>query len=47
MDSLTQARERLARAVALDPGLDAAREALKAVEAGLSRRNEPPMPKPQ
>jgi tetratricopeptide (TPR) repeat protein len=37
MDSLAQAREQLARAVALDPGHDAARDALKAVESRLSR----------
>jgi tetratricopeptide (TPR) repeat protein len=37
MDSLVPAREQLARAVALDPGQDAAREALKAVESRLPR----------
>ena len=37
MDNLAQAREQLARAVALDPGQDAARDALKAVESRLSR----------
>jgi len=37
MDSLVPAREQLARAVALDPGQDAARDALKAVESRLHR----------
>jgi Flp pilus assembly protein TadD len=37
MDSLAPAREQLTRAVALDPGQDAARDALKAVESRLSR----------
>jgi len=37
MDSLAPAREQLARAVALDPGQDAARDALKAVESRLQR----------
>jgi tetratricopeptide (TPR) repeat protein len=37
MDSLAPAREQLARAVALDPGQDAARDALKAVESRLPR----------
>ncbi|HTW90432.1 MAG TPA: tetratricopeptide repeat protein [bacterium] len=35
MDSLAQAREQLSRAVAIDPGQDAARDALKAVESRL------------
>jgi tetratricopeptide (TPR) repeat protein len=37
MDSLVPAREQLARAVALDPGQEAARGALKAVESRLPR----------
>jgi tetratricopeptide (TPR) repeat protein len=37
MDSLVQAREQLFRAVVLDPGQDAARDALKAVESRLPR----------
>jgi tetratricopeptide (TPR) repeat protein len=37
MDSLVPAREQLSRAVALDPGQDAARDALKAVESRLQR----------
>jgi 4-amino-4-deoxy-L-arabinose transferase-like glycosyltransferase len=37
MDSLVQAREQLGRAVALDPGQDAARAALKAVESRMQR----------
>ena len=37
MDSLVPAREQLARAVALDPGQDAAQSALKAVESRLPR----------
>jgi tetratricopeptide (TPR) repeat protein len=37
MDSLALAREQLARAVALDPGHEAARDALKAVESRLAR----------
>jgi len=38
MDSLVPAREQLARAVALDPGQDAARSALKAVEERLTQQ---------
>ena len=37
MDSLVAAREFLSRATALDPGQDAARDALKAVESRLQR----------
>jgi tetratricopeptide (TPR) repeat protein len=37
MDSLVQAREQLVQAVALDPGHEAARAALKAVESRLPR----------
>jgi tetratricopeptide (TPR) repeat protein len=37
MDSLVQAREQLARAVALDPGPEPIRDALKAVESRLRR----------
>jgi tetratricopeptide (TPR) repeat protein len=37
MDSLVPAREQLTRAIALDPGQDAARDALKAVDSRLSR----------
>jgi tetratricopeptide (TPR) repeat protein len=44
MDSLLPAREQLARAVALDPGQKAARDALKAVE---SRLQQAPILKPQ
>ena len=47
MDSLVPAREQLARAVALDPGQDAARDALKAVESRLQRQPEAPSSKPQ
>jgi tetratricopeptide (TPR) repeat protein len=41
MDSLAPAREWLARAVSLDPGHDAARAALKAIESRLHRRASP------
>ncbi len=46
MDSLPQARDQLARSVALDPGQNAARDALKAVESRLQQLRAP-MPKPQ
>jgi tetratricopeptide (TPR) repeat protein len=47
MDSLAQARERLARALALDPGQDAARDALKAVQARLQQQPQDPTPRPR
>ena len=47
IDSLVQAHEQLTRTLALDPGQDAARDALKAVEARLQQRPQTPMSRPQ
>ena len=47
MDSLVQARERLSRAVALEPRQEPIRDALKAVESRLQRQQQTSGAKPQ